>query len=510
MAYRDLQEFIAALEADGQLVRISAEVSPVLEIAEIAARQMKADSPEGSAGAPRTDPVNGRFGGKALLFERVTGSDVPVLINAFGSYARMARALGDDLESVASRLAALLKPDVPSGLLERLKKLPELARLGAMAPRVTSGAAPCQQVVRTGEQADLTKLPVIQCWPGDGAAHPAGAVAGRYITLGGVVTRHPETRERGMGMYRVQLFGPRRAGMHMHVHHDGARNWRACKRLGRPMPAAIVLGGEPVLPLAASAPLPPGVDELLLAGFLQGRGVELVRCASIDLEVPANAEIVIEGEVAVDELSVEGPFGDHTGFYSLPDEFPVFHVKAVTHRRRPVYPTTIVGYPPMEDYYLGKAIERIFLPALRTLAPDVLDYDLPLFGAFHNFAFVKIRKEYPYQARKVAHALWGAGQMALTKFIVVVDAEVDVHDPNDVWFYVGANVDPARDIEMVKGPADILDHATAEPGAGGKMLIDATRKIPGEGPVRPWPQPNRMSQDIIDLVNRRWKEYGLP
>ena len=510
MAYRDLREFVQDLESAGQLVRVRAEVDPVLEIAEIARRQMKLDCPEGLAGAPATDPVNGRFGGKALLFENVRGSEFPVLINAFGSYARMCRALGcEDFETLAARVAALLKPDIPTSLLGRLKKLPELAKLGSMTPKVVRGQALCQEVVLTGDQADLTRLPVIQCWPGDGEGHPCGAIAGRYITLGGIVTQHPDSGERNLGMYRMQLFGPRRAGMHMHMHHDGARHWRAWQRLGKPMPAAVVLGGQPTLPFAATAPLPPGVDELLLAGFIQQQGVELVHCTSIDLDVPTSAEIVIEGEVSVDESSIEGPFGDHTGFYSLADVFPVFTVKAITHRRGAIYPATTVGHPPMEDYYMGKAVERIFLPMLRTLTPDLIDYDLPMFGAFHNFAFVKIRKEYPYQARRVMHALWGAGQMSLTKCIVVVDQDVNVHDPNDVWFHVGANVDPSRDIELSRGPADILDHASAELGTCGKIGIDATRKIAGEGQVRPWPEPTRMAQDVIDQVSRRWKEYGL-
>lgn len=509
MAHPNTQSFIADLEAGGQLVRVRAEVDPVLELAEVARREMKADSPEGLAGAPATDPVNGRFGGRALLFESVRGHDMPVLINAYGSYARICRALGcESLDALGARVAALLKPEIPTSLLAKLKRLPELAKLGSLVPRqVRSGA--CQEVVREGDAADLSRLPVIQCWPGDGADHPAGPIAGRYITMGCVLTEHPETRERNLGLYRVQLFGPREAGMHIHPHHDGARHWRAWKRLGRPMPAAIVLGGEPVLAYAASAPLPPGIDELMFAGFLQERGVDLVPCRTIDLAVPAEAEIVIEGEVACDELRTEGPFGDHTGYYSLADAFPVFRATAITHRRAPVYPTTTVGYPPMEDYYLGKATERIFLPMLRTLVPDVLDYDLPMFGAFHNFAFVKIRKEYPYHARRVMHALWGAGQMSLTKCIVVVDEDVDVHDPNDVWFHVGANVDPGRDLERVRGPLDILDHAAEACGAGGKLGIDATRKLPGEGAVRAWPAPTRMPQAILDLVDRRWSEYGL-
>ena len=508
--YQELQEFVAALEADGQLVRIKCEVDPELEIAEIASRQMKSDSPEGPAGAPATDPVSGRFGGRALLFERVRGSDMPVLINAFGSYRRMGMALGcDDFEQLAARINDLVRPEVPQGLFAKLRKLPELARLAALRPKVVRRAAPCQEVVHVEDEVDLTRLPVIQCWPGDGADHPAGEIARRYITLGQVVTTDPDTGRRNVGMYRVQLLGPRTAAMHIHPPHDGAANWRAWRRSGRDMPAAVVLGGEPPLTYAASAPLPPGLDETILAGFLQGRAIDLAACKTIDLTVPAAAEIVIEGLVSADEMTVEGPFGDHTGFYSLPDEFPVFHVTAVTHRRDAIYSTTIVGPPPMEDYYMGKATERIFLPLLRTICPEIIDYDLPMFGAFHNFVFVQIRKEYPDQARKVMHAIWGAGQMVLSKFIVVVDEDVNVHDADDVWFHVGANVDPARDLEPCGGPTDILDHASARLGSGGKLGIDATRKLPEEQHVRDWPDPQKMSPQIRDLVDRRWAEYGL-
>jgi len=505
----DLHEFVAALEREGQLVRVGCEVDPLLEISEIASRMAKTDSPEGPAAAPATDPVNGRFGGKAILFERVRGSDMPVLINAFGSYRRMYMALGcEDFEALAGRVNELVRPEVPAGLLAKLKKLPQLARLASLKPKVVSRPAPCQQVVHT-DDADLTAMPIIQCWPDDGANHPAGRIAKRYVTLGGVVTGHPETGSRNFGMYRVQVLGAKTAAMHIHPPHDGAANWRAWKDAGSDMPAAVVLGGEPTLPYAASAPLPPGLDETMLAGFLQGRPIELTRCKTIDLAVPANAEIVIEGLVSVTEQTVEGPFGDHTGFYSLPDEFPVFHITAVTRRREAIYPTTVVGPPPMEDYYMGKATERIFLPLLRTICPEIIDYDLPLFGAFHNFVFVKIRKAYRDQARKVMHAIWGAGQMVFSKFIVVVDEDVNVHDPNDVWFHVGANVDPARDLEPAGGPVDILDHASVRAGSGGKLGIDATRKLPAERTRPDWPDPQKMSREIQERVTERWDEYGM-
>ncbi len=508
MPAADLQTFITELEQRGLLRRVRVPVDPILEITEIADRVMKA-------------------GGPALLFERVKGSDYPLLINAFGSRERMCLALGcNDFDEVAARVKHLIKPEIPTTLMQKLRRLPELAQLGSLPPRIVR-RGPCQDVVHT-EDADLFKLPVLKCWPLDGdpaavrftaggtpvpPAAPADApvVPGRYITLGAVFTKHPETGDRNVGMYRVQLFGPRLAAMHWHTHHDGARHFRAYHALGRGMPLAIALGGPAILPYAATCPLPPGIDECLFAGFLQGRALEL--CPAVtqpEIEVPAAAEFVIEGYIdPADEPVLEGPFGDHTGFYSLPDWFPRLHVTAITHRRNPVYPATIVGPPPMEDYWLGKATERIFLPLLQMLIPDILDYDLPRFGCFHNCAFVKIRKEYPYQARRVLHAIWGAGQMALTKIIVVVDEDVDVHNADDVLFHLCANVDPARDLELVRGPLDILDHAALECGAGGKLGIDATRKMPGEGPVRPFPPALTMSADIRELVTRRWGEYGL-
>ena len=539
MPYKNLHEFVAALESAGQLVRISAEVDTRLELAEIAARVMRQLSPEGLDGAPASDPLNGRFGGKALLFENVRGHDMPVLINAFGSYKRMYMALGClDFDELAGRVNALVQPQVPQGIFAKLKMLPGLAHLASLVPNIKGGlakgatakpsfgaavpntsnkdrwqttknSAPCQELIQTGDQIDVTRLPVIQCWPDDGKGHPAGETAGRYITLGCTITKHPQTQARNVGIYRVQLLGPKRAAMHIHPPHDGAVNWRAWKDQGKAMPAAIVFGGEPSITYAASAPCPPGLDELMLAGFLQDKPIELVPCLTQPLEVPAQAELVIEGEVSADQKTIEGPFGDHTGFYSAAGEFPVFRVTAITRRRDAIYPTTVVGYPPMEDYYMGKATERIFLPALRMLVPKVLDYDLPLFGAFHNFVFVQIRKEYANQARNVMHAIWGAGQMAFSKFIVVVDQDVNVHDPNDVWFAVGANVDPARDIEQFNGPLDILDHASGKVGSGGKLGIDATRKLPGEAPHRDWPEPLKMADEIRKLVDKRWGEYGL-
>ena len=562
--YETLRDFVEALEKAGELHRVKARVSPMLEIAEIADRMSKSPAASVSEHAKAFDPPHAALGGKALLFENVEGSSFPVLINGFGSYRRMEMALGctdGGFESLAAKIEKLVKPEPPTGLMDKLKKIPELAKIASYPPKwVRSGV--CQDVVRTGGEIDLLSLPIIKCWPDDGDPRTCGydvtpeqagtaGGQGRFITFAGMYTIHPDDAgkpageprpSRNIGMYRAQLIDRNRTAMHWHVHHDGARHWRAWKERGQPMPLAMVFGGESVLPYAATAPLPPGISELLFAGFLNDGGIPLVPCKTIDMQVPANAELVIEGTVSTEAgppgldlksqfsnlksstlgpqpltlgpgAVLEGPFGDHTGFYSLPDRYPVFTATAVTHRRDPIYPTIIVGYPPQEDYYLGKATERLFLPLLRTIIPDILDYDLPMFGAFHNCAFVKIRKEYPLQARRVMHAIWGAGQMAWTKMIVVVDADVDVHDHEQVLFHLCANCDPGRDLEIVNGPLDILDHAAPRMGAGHKIGFDATRKIPGEevngNPVRDWPRFMRMSEAVQTQVGRRWREYGL-
>jgi len=516
------QDFLTDLERDGELARVKTLVSPVLEIAGVSDRMCKTPAAHGHKEADQT--AAGKLGGKALLFENVEGSDIPVAINTFGSYYRVNKALGtESLQQLADRVQQLVKPEIPTTLLEKMKRLPDLMKMASYPPKtVRSGI--CQQVVYEGEKADLTKLPIIQCWPLDGdptsgqiyprfdapvAAGKYERGSGRYITLGGVYTQNPETGDRNIGMYRVQMFGPRRAAMHWHMHHDGARHFRMYQKRGEKMPIAIVLGGEPVLTYSATAPLPPGIEEILFAGFLNGGGIDLVKCRTHDIEVPANAEIVIEGFVDPHQKLLEGPFGDHTGFYSLADEFPLLEVTAITHRKNPVYPTTIVGKPPMEDYFLGKATERIFLPLLRTIVPDLIDYNLPMAGVFHNCAFLKIRKEYPLQARRVMHAIWGAGQMSFTKFIVVVDEHVNVHDENDVLFHLFSNCDPERDMELARGPVDILDHASNELGAGSKIGFDATVKMAGEGSVRRFPKELDFDQATKDLVARKWKEYGL-
>ena len=552
MPYTTLRDYVAALESAGELSRVTAPVSPILEITEIADRVSKSAAPSVSPTASQTDPRHHTNGGKGLIFENVEGSKVPLGINLFGSYRRVEMALGCEdggYEALADRVESLIKPEPPTGIMEKMQKGLELAKVASYAPKTVKKGL-CQEVVKTGDEVDLFELPIIKCWPLDGDPSAvgfglspdqtgAGAGQGRYITLAGMYTIHPDDAgkpdgvprtSRNIGMYRAQLIDKNRTAMHWHVHHDGARHWRVWKEKGERMPLAIVLGGESVLPYAATAPLPPGISELLFAGFLNDGAIPLVKCKTIDMHVPANAEIVIEGHVSVeagfigverDEMAasggdvgpgaiVEGPFGDHTGFYSLPDRYPVFEVSAITHRKNPIYPTTVVGLPPQEDYYLGKATERIFLPLLKTLVPDIIDYDLPMFGAFHNCAFLKIRKEYPLQARRVMHAIWGAGQMAWTKMLVIVDEDVNVHDPAEVMFHLCANCDPGRDVEVVNGPLDILDHAAPGLGVGHKMGFDATKKIAGEAvgghAVRPYPPILAMSDDIKKRVDARWAE----
>jgi 4-hydroxy-3-polyprenylbenzoate decarboxylase len=395
---------------------------------------------------------------------------------------------------------------MPVTLGDKVRLATRFLSASRLRPQVVR-RGPCQEVVEPSP--DLSTLPVIQCWPGDGAGHPAGEIARRYITLGSVVCKHPGTGVQNAGMYRVQLFSPTRAGMHLHPTHDGYAIWRAWQERGQDMPAAIVLGGPPAYIYAATAPCPPGLDEAAMATMLSGQRIDMVRCVTVDLEVPAEAEIVIEGKVSATAMQMEGPFGDHTGFYTPAETFPVFEVTAITRRSDAIYPATVVGYPPMEDYYFGKATERIFLPLLRLICPEIVDYDLPLAGAFHNFALVAIAKQYPDQARKIMHAIWGAGQLAACKFVIVVDSDVNVHDLDEVLFAVGSHVDPSRDLESAFGVSDILDHASVRRGAGGKLGIDATRKIAGEENVRPFPQPLSMPPEIVQLVESRWREYGL-
>lgn len=481
LPFRDLREFMEALRARGELRRVEAPVNPVLEVAAITDRVQKA-------------------GGPALFFTNVQGSPWPVLTNALGSEERVKLALGiEDWAQVDEAFSSLLEGAGGASAWEKLKLLPRLGKLaGSLHPRLTR-QAPCQEVVEE-EHPSLAELPVLQCWPGD---------AGRFITLPQVYTVDPDTGRRNLGMYRLQVFDERTTGMHWHAHKDAARLYRRYGELGRRMPVAVALGGDPALTYAATAPLPPGVDELWLVGLLRGEPVEMVRCRTVDLLVPAGAEFVLEGYVEPGEWRPEGPFGDHTGFYSPREDFPVFHLTCLTRRRDPIYPATVVGPPPAEDAALGLATERLFLPLIKLQLPEVVDMHLPAAGGFHNCAIVSIRKEFPGHARRVMHALWGMGQMMLTKFIIVVDAHVDVHDPQEVAWRVFHNVDPERDLEPARGPLDALDHSSPTALYGAKLGIDATAKLLAEGHPRPWPGEARMSEEIEEMVARRWAEYGL-
>ena len=466
MPFKSLKEFVNTLEAAGELKRVTAAIDPRLEITEYTDRVCKA-------------------GGPALLLTTVRGSEFPVLMNAFGSMRRMALALGvDDIESLAAEIEALLAKKPPATLTDKVKTLVELFHLGRTAPR-TVKTGPCKEVIE--REPDLNTLPVLTCWPGDG---------GPFITLPMVFTRHPETGQRNVGMYRMQVYDARTTGMHWHVHKVGAEHYRRYEARGERMPVAVALGGDPAMTYAATAPLPEAVDEVFFAGFLRKKGVEMVKCETSDLEVPADADFVLEGYVEPGERRREGPFGDHTGYYSLAGDYPVFHVECITRRADPIYPATIVGRPPMEDCFMAKTTERLFLPMLKTVLPELVDLNLPVEGVFHNLAIVSIRKQYPFHARKVMHALWGLGQMMFTKAIVVVDEEVNVQDPAEVVWRVGNNIDPKRDITFTEGPADVLDHAATHPNISTKMGIDATKKWPGEGFSREWPGTIEMTPEV--------------
>jgi 4-hydroxy-3-polyprenylbenzoate decarboxylase len=481
MAYKDLKEFIERLEAAGELKKINTPLNPELEITEVADRAMKHDGP-------------------ALLIEQPVGSDIPVLINAFGSKRRMAMALGvDDVDEVASRIGELIKMEMPKGFIGKLKMLPSLAKLSASFPKSVS-SGPCQEVVLTGNDASLDKFPILKCWPGDG---------GRFITLPLVFTKDPETGTRNVGMYRMHVYDSQTTGMHWHAHKVGARHYASYERLGRRMEVAVALGGDPAITYSATAPLPEDIDEMIFAGFLRQKPVEMVKCVTVDLEVPAESEIVIEGYVEPGERRTEGPFGDHTGYYSLADEYPVFHVTAITHKKSPIYPATIVGKPPMEDCWLAKATERIFLPLMKAQLPEIIDMNLPVEGVFHNVAIVSIQKRYPGHARKVMHALWGMGQASFTKIIVVVDENVDVQNMGEVLWRIGNNIDPKRDVCFVEGPVDVLNHASPVPNFGSKMGIDATKKLPEEGMLREWPPDIEMRPAVKAKIDGLWKDLGI-
>ncbi|MBT9260132.1 MAG: menaquinone biosynthesis decarboxylase [Clostridiales bacterium] len=522
LALRDIREFLSLLEKEGELKRIREPVDPYLEMSAFAEEAL-------------------RRGGPALLFEKphpghlakrgvspdpvavevrkpqprvvplppygARASEVPVAMNLFGSERRIGLALGvSDLEEAAGRvreLLELIKGPGPGGgsLLSKLSLLPKIQELATIAPRLVK-SGPVQEVVEEGDEVNLWNYPHIVAWPGDGGA---------FITLALVITKDPETGQRNAGIYRMQILGPKTTAMHWELHHGGAAHFRKAQKMGKRLEVAAVIGADPVTIYAGSAPLPEGMDEFLFAGYLRRQAVELVRGKTVDLEVPAHGELVLEGYVdPSEELVWEGPFGDHTGFYSLPDLYPVFHVTAITRRRDPIYLSTIVGPPPKEDYFLGHITERLFLPIVQMAIPEVVDYHMPAYGTFQNLIFVAIKKSFPGHAYKVAAGLWGLGQMSLEKVIVVVDDDVNVKDPEEAWWVALSHMDPQRDVKIYPGPLSVLDHSPSELAFGGKMVIDGTRKFPEEGHRRPWPARIRQDARVAELVKRRWQELGLP
>ena len=530
MAYNDLRDWIKALNRAGELKRIRTEADPILEITEITDRVSKSRN--------RNQDQQATVGGKALLFENLKGyPGAQLLINQFGSARRMRLALEvDSLDQVAERIRGFMDVKSPQGFLDKVKMLPMLAEMGKFFPK-TVATGPCKEVIKR-DNFSLLDFPILQCWPKDG---------GRFITLPCVITRDPKTGKRNVGMYRMQVYGERTAGMHWQRQKVAAEHYRDHMRMGattglegappkpsfglggnsaavdimarssggamlapgnRPsgrMDVAVAIGTEPALTFSAIVPAPPEVEEFIVAGFLRQKPVELVKCETVDLEVPADAEIILEGYVNLDELRTEGPFGDHTGFYSLEDQYPVFHVTCITHRKDPIYAATIVGKPPQEDAWMGKAVERIFLPLMKLTMPELVDINLPIEGVFHNLMLVSIRKSYPGQARKVMSAIWSLGQAMFTKCIIVVDEDVDVQDVADVTLKALNNIDPERDIQFTMGPVDSLDHASRLPDYGSKMGIDATRKWSTEGFARPWPDEIVMDAKTRTLVDGKWK-----
>ncbi len=515
MAFDSFRDFLNTLEAADELIRIPQPIATELEITELANRQMKSPG-----------------GGKALLIEKPTVNGVvspfPLAINTLGSWKRMALSLGaPSVDAAAAELGSLMKAKPPTSLRETLKLLGTAMDLRHAKPK-TVKTGPCKDVIQrfdapttrtdpwpkapdwqnpstldpsarrseteAARPSTLLSLPILKCWPLDG---------GRFITLPCVVTQDPDTGERNVGMYRIQIYDDRTTGMHWQLQKVGARHGRRYYESGTRMPVAIFLGGDPLFTFAATAPLPDGLDEFLLAGYLRKKSIELVKCETNDLEVPANADFVIEGYVDPKEpLREEGPFGDHTGYYTLPEPYPVFHITAITHRKDAVYPATIVGIPPMEDFYIGSASVKLFLPIFKMNFPEIVDIALPAEGVFHNLVFVSIKKTYPMQAYKIMHGLWGMGQMMFTKYIVVVDADVDVHNTSEVLFHLCANTDPQRDSIFTKGPADVLDHATPDIAIGSKLGIDATKKIPGEGFKRSWPPLIKMDEAVKTKIDQ--------
>jgi 4-hydroxy-3-polyprenylbenzoate decarboxylase len=528
LAYEDLRQWIAALDRAGELRKIRTEVDPILEIAEITDRvsKMAARNNGGRASSP---------GGPALLFQNVKGHPgAQVLINQFGSASRMNLALEvEKLDQVADRIRQFMDVKSPQGFLDKVKMLPKLAEMGKFFPKTVS-TGPCKEVIRR-DNCSLDDFPILQCWPKD---------AGRFITLPCVITRDPKTGKRNLGMYRMQVYDQHTTGMHWQRQKVGAEHYREQLRVAAgqknvgarvlaraavdimarssggavladgdhpagKMEVAVAIGTDPAITFSAIVPAPPDVEEYLIAGFLRQKPVELVKCETVDLEVPATSEIILEGHVHLDELRTEGPFGDHTGFYSLEDLYPVFHLSCITHRKDPIYSTTIVGKPPMEDGWMGKAVERIFLPLMKLTIPEIVDINLPVEGVFHNLMIVSIRKSYPGQARKVMNAIWSLGQAMFTKCILVVDEDVDVQDIAEVTLKALNHIDPERDIQFMLGPVDSLDHASRLPNYGSKMGIDATRKWSSEGFSRPWPDEILMDEKTKALVDKKWKELAL-
>lgn len=480
MSYKDLREFINTLKKHGELVEINEEVTPILEITEITDRVCKA-------------------GGPALLFKKVKGFKIPVLTSAFGGERRLKIAFEvEDLDHIAQRIEGILNVEAPRTWREKIKILSQIKEFSSFPPKIIKDG-PCHEVI-VRDNPSFDEFPILKCWPEDG---------GRFITLPLVFTREPRTGQRNVGMYRMQVYDNKTTGMHWHLHKDAAAHFRIAKESKRPLEVAVAIGADPLATYVATAPLPYGLDEMLFAGFLRRKGVEMVKCKTINLEVPATAEIVLEGHVDPQEMRMEGPFGDHTGYYSPPDLYPVFHLNCVTHRKNPIYAATVVGKPPMEDCFLGKATERIFLPIIRFQLPEVKDINMPLEGVFHNCVIVSIKKSYPGQARKVMNALWGGGQLMFSKFIIVVEDDVEVHNLREVAWKVFGNVDPERDTVLSKGPIDVLDHASSTPIFGYKMGIDATKKTKEEGYLREWPQEIKMDNETKELVDRKWKRLNL-
>src|SRR6185369_10366515 len=479
--YQDLREFLVALEGAGELHRVRARVDPTLEISEIVTRTVRAQGP-------------------ALLFEQPTRGTMPLAINVFGTHKRMAMALGvSDVNEIGARIGELVRPELPvgwSGLREGLGKLLQLRSVPPKKVRT----APCQEIVYKGAEVDLDRLPGLQVWPGDG---------GIYHNYGLTHTRHPESGKRNLGLYRLQQHSKNTVGMHWQIHKDSTAHHAVAERLGQRLPVAVAIGNDPVVSYVASAPLPGDIDEYLFAGFLRGERVEMVDCLTVPLQVPANAQIILEGYVEPGERHPEGPFGDHTGFYTPVEPFPVLHIECMTTQRDPIYHSIITSKPPQEDGPIGRATERIFLPLIKLLIPDIVDMSMPEPGVFHNCLVVSIRKRFPKHAHKVMNAIWGAHLLSLTKLIVVVDEDCDPHDYHDVAFRAFGNVDFSHDLLLTQGPVDHLDHSSYQQFWGGKAGVDATRKLPTEGYTRGWPEDAVMSDEVKALVDKRWKEYGI-